>query len=206
MSPKTSSLIEILQKLMLLRQRIFSNNCTTSQDDLLLFNEYCNSFNQTIADATTSDEEDQQLIETIAKYFKNLHTSILAKGEFLIKRADIFFSLQSKLSAITSDPISCDILELERPPSTKQIYYSGKYLSTSSNASMKFSKRSNYPKNVTFILKNWLENNINHPYPDEEQKIKLSKQTGLCLTQINNWFINARRRILPDLTEKRSVR
>lgn len=60
-------------------------------------------------------------------------------------------------------------------------------------------KRSNYPKSVTDILKNWIQKHVCHPYPSEEQKEQLSRETGLCLTQINNWFINARRRLLPNL-------
>lgn len=48
-------------------------------------------------------------------------------------------------------------------------------------------------------LRDWLENNTKAPYPDEDQKDNLSMETGLSVTQINNWFINARRRILPKM-------
>ncbi|KAM0676567.1 Homeobox protein tos8 [Binucleata daphniae] len=60
-------------------------------------------------------------------------------------------------------------------------------------------KRANYPKQISKILKNWLRNNIQSPYPSEIEKAELAKLTGLDQTQINNWFINARRRILPML-------
>ena len=36
-----------------------------------------------------------------------------------------------------------------------------------------------------------------HPYPSEEEKAMLCQQTNLTLNQINNWFTNARRRLLP---------
>lgn len=58
-------------------------------------------------------------------------------------------------------------------------------------------RRANYPYKVTQILKKWLEENVNHPYPTEFQKIIFCDKTGLEVSQINNWFINARRRILP---------
>lgn len=63
-------------------------------------------------------------------------------------------------------------------------------------------KRANYSKNISKILKSWLRNNLNSPYPSEIEKTELSKCTGLDQTQINNWFINARRRILPLLKNK----
>lgn len=59
------------------------------------------------------------------------------------------------------------------------------------------SKRANYPKSVTTILRNWLGRNLANPYPSEEAKKRLGEDTGLDFTQINNWFINARRRVLP---------
>lgn len=47
------------------------------------------------------------------------------------------------------------------------------------------------------ILKDWLFSHYKCPYPNEDQKDMLCMHTGLTLHQLNNWFINARRRILP---------
>jgi hypothetical protein len=44
------------------------------------------------------------------------------------------------------------------------------------------------------ILKNWLSTHSKHPYPNDEEKEMLQKQTGLNKTQITNWLANARRR------------
>ncbi|KAK0636922.1 hypothetical protein B0T17DRAFT_94365 [Bombardia bombarda] len=44
------------------------------------------------------------------------------------------------------------------------------------------------------ILKNWLSTHHKHPYPNEDEKEMLQKQTGLNKTQITNWLANARRR------------
>lgn len=60
-------------------------------------------------------------------------------------------------------------------------------------------KRLNYPNKVVRVLKGWLERNILDPYPSEDQKEEFCEKTGLEMNQINNWFINARRRILPQL-------
>ncbi|EWZ02784.1 hypothetical protein FOYG_02008 [Fusarium oxysporum NRRL 32931] len=43
-------------------------------------------------------------------------------------------------------------------------------------------------------LKDWLNSNSDHPYPDEEEREMLQRQTGLNKTQISNWLTNARRR------------
>ncbi|KAL4913520.1 hypothetical protein BDW62DRAFT_161123 [Aspergillus aurantiobrunneus] len=44
------------------------------------------------------------------------------------------------------------------------------------------------------ILKDWLNDHSDHPYPDEEEKEELKLRTGLKRTQITNWLANARRR------------
>ncbi|OAQ86679.1 C2H2 transcription factor [Purpureocillium lilacinum] len=44
------------------------------------------------------------------------------------------------------------------------------------------------------ILKNWLSSHNRHPYPSDEEKEALQRQTGLNKTQITNWLANARRR------------
>ena len=44
------------------------------------------------------------------------------------------------------------------------------------------------------ILKSWLYTHQHYPYPTEQEKYELERQTALDRTQISNWFINARRR------------
>lgn len=43
-----------------------------------------------------------------------------------------------------------------------------------------------------------------HPYPTEDEKRAIAAQTNLTLLQVNNWFINARRRILQPMLEHAS--
>ncbi|CAO3648606.1 unnamed protein product [Cunninghamella echinulata] len=63
-------------------------------------------------------------------------------------------------------------------------------------------RRGNLPKPVTAILKRWLIEHCRNPYPTEEEKQQLKRETQLTLNQISNWFINARRRTLPIILAK----
>lgn len=57
-------------------------------------------------------------------------------------------------------------------------------------------RRGKLPKPVTDLLKTWLLEHASHPYPTEDEKKQLCDATGLSISQVSNWFINARRRIL----------
>ncbi|CAH8328476.1 unnamed protein product [Eruca vesicaria subsp. sativa] len=50
------------------------------------------------------------------------------------------------------------------------------------------------PGDTTSVLKEWWRTHAKWPYPTEEDKAKLVQETGLQLKQINNWFINQRKR------------
>ena len=80
-------------------------------------------------------------------------------------------------------------------------------------------RRGNLPRNITDMLKQWFEEHLAHPYPTEEEKQMLCARTGLAMTQvsgfartlgqgadsgaqISNWFINSRRRRVPELEKQ----
>ena len=57
-----------------------------------------------------------------------------------------------------------------------------------------------YPRHftprVTAVLNNWFEKNKSSPYPSEEEKEQLARDTTLTLKQIRYWFANKRTRTL----------
>eukprot|EP00158_Paraphelidium_tribonemae_P002894 Partr_v1_DN25763_c1_g1_i1_m74717 putative transcription factor len=56
--------------------------------------------------------------------------------------------------------------------------------------------RENLPKTTTTALKNWLMTHAHNPYPTENQKRQMCDEFSLTAVQLNNWFINGRRRYL----------
>ena len=52
------------------------------------------------------------------------------------------------------------------------------------------------------IMLEWLRQHKDNPYPNDDEKAMLIKQTGLTINQINYWFTNARRRILPKWAQQ----
>ena len=54
-------------------------------------------------------------------------------------------------------------------------------------------------------MRSWLFQHLVHPYPTEDEKRTIAAQTNLTLLQVNNWFINARRRILQPMLDASST-
>nr|XP_039266131.1 uncharacterized protein LOC120341644 [Styela clava] len=55
--------------------------------------------------------------------------------------------------------------------------------------------RTKAPREATSILKSWLNDHKDNPYPTKSEKMTLSIVTHMTLTQVSTWFANARRRI-----------
>ena len=56
--------------------------------------------------------------------------------------------------------------------------------------------KTHFSPEIKTILRTWLQNNASHPFPSRNEKEILCQKTGLNIRQINNWFINARRRYI----------
>ncbi|KAF0975032.1 hypothetical protein FDP41_005785 [Naegleria fowleri] len=79
--------------------------------------------------------------------------------------------------------------------------YLTKVLSLQENTLLRSKRRGNLPRHATNVLKSWLFSHFLHPYPSESEKKDLCMETGLTLTQVNNWFINQRVRTWRPMLE-----
>nr|AEX56222.1 knotted-like 1 protein [Dactylorhiza fuchsii] len=71
--------------------------------------------------------------------------------------------------------------------------YSG-YLGSLKQEFLKKRKKGKLPKEARQQLLDWWTRHYKWPYPSESQKLTLAESTGLDQKQINNWFINQRKR------------
>ncbi|CAA7046462.1 unnamed protein product [Microthlaspi erraticum] len=71
--------------------------------------------------------------------------------------------------------------------------YSG-YLSSLKQELSKKKKKGKLPKEARQKLLTWWDLHYKWPYPSESEKVALAESTGLDQKQINNWFINQRKR------------
>ncbi|KAI4325654.1 hypothetical protein MLD38_031034 [Melastoma candidum] len=87
------------------------------------------------------------------------------------------------------DPLAEDI-ELKSQLLRK---YSG-YLGSLKQEFMKKRKKGKLPKEARQQLLDWWSRHYKWPYPSESLKLALAEAIGLDQKQINNWFINQRKR------------
>lgn len=87
----------------------------------------------------------------------------------------------------------------QHPQSSVRDTYMGGYEVSIGPATKQRKRRGNLPKKTTDLLRTWFKLHLQHPYPTEDEKQELMRQTDLQMNQISNWFINARRRQLPAM-------
>jgi len=63
-------------------------------------------------------------------------------------------------------------------------------------------KKKNFSKSATDVLNVWFFQHLHDPYPSDDEKRILSQQTGLSLSQVNNWFGNKRMRYKRKMLEQ----
>ncbi|XP_071692574.1 homeobox protein knotted-1-like 6 isoform X2 [Rutidosis leptorrhynchoides] len=69
-----------------------------------------------------------------------------------------------------------------------------KYISSLKHEFSNKKKKGKLPKEARQMLLDWWNIHYRWPYPTEADKIALAESTGLDQKQINNWFINQRKR------------
>jgi hypothetical protein len=55
-------------------------------------------------------------------------------------------------------------------------------------------RRQNLPKESIEVMSRWFSEHSSHPYPTEQDKKALAAAANLREDQVNNWFVNVRKR------------
>lgn len=66
----------------------------------------------------------------------------------------------------------------------------------SSRPKIQRSQKKHFPRGVRQVLCQWVDEHLTHRYPSATDKFELSEWTGLTKKQIEQFFINARRRYI----------
>ncbi|CAK9138596.1 unnamed protein product [Ilex paraguariensis] len=96
-------------------------------------------------------------------------------------------------------PVELEVQECSRTSEDREIKdklmrkYSG-YISSLKHEFSKKKKKGKLPREARQMLLDWWTIHYKWPYPTEADKVELAESTGLDQKQINNWFINQRKR------------
>lgn len=127
----------------------------------------------------------------------NIHGNLRSSPVSNIRTSNVVVSPH-----VTYPPvINSNVTELNKNSSEGKIQLPDNITANKVSSNDKRKTRSNLPKGTTYILLNWLNDHINHPYPNNFEKNQLMVLTGLNQQQLSNWFINARRRKIKTLQQ-----
>lgn len=102
------------------------------------------------------------------------------------------------MEGVDADSRTPDIVE--KPPSINRVTSNlVSFMSSNENLNTGMGEKdakvgARFSREALRILRGWLSTHASHPYPTDEEKESLRRQTGLNKTQITNWLANARRR------------
>ncbi|CAI0398571.1 unnamed protein product [Linum tenue] len=103
-------------------------------------------------------------------------------------------SSDEDMSSGEADHLGSSSAEEDRELKDRLMHKYGGYLSSLKQEFSKKKKKGKLPKEGRLILLNWWNLHYKWPYPTEADKVALAESTGLDQKQINNWFINQRKR------------
>ncbi|KAF9502396.1 hypothetical protein BDN71DRAFT_1500521 [Pleurotus eryngii] len=155
-----------------------------AEEDLIL------SFGEGLAALEAFGSSWSALLETLKSQTLDPETSALAYATAAREEvlATSFMELQARTDTIINEAINdfntlslSDPIEAPLPPSRPTT----QPLTPSSEST---------PPYIASAYK-WLLKNIHNPYPTKETKLLIMQATGASLTNIDAWFLNARRRI-----------
>ncbi|CAL9093556.1 unnamed protein product [Musa textilis] len=161
---------------------------------------YCDVLMRYREELTRPFQEAMDFLKTVESQFNALtNTSsvrLFSSGNHTHERCEDVASSEEDPDASGGE---ADISEIDPRADDKELKhhllkkYSG-YLSSLRQELSKKRKKGKLPKEARQKLLKWWELHYKWPYPSESEKLALAESTGLDQKQINNWFINQRKR------------
>jgi hypothetical protein len=121
--------------------------------------------------------------------------------EFMLATLGLYDAMLASLHALRIIPpaaaAAAEVIASVPLPDLLAPSRTGKHVMDDTGSDEKRSRR--LPQQADEMLKTWLIEHVDHPFPNDDEKDEMVLCTGLTHRQINNYFINARRRFLKTL-------
>lgn len=156
---------------------------------------YCEMLRRHQAELARPYKEGMEFINNVEAQLSSLNISV-------IRNSSPGDSYERQGGGSSEEELSCGEAEGNEPDPCAQEKelkdqllrkYSG-YFSSLKKQFLKKKKKGKLPKEGRQKLLDWWHSHFKWPYPSETDKIALAESTGLDQKQINNWFINQRKR------------
>ncbi|XP_042459294.1 homeobox protein rough sheath 1-like isoform X2 [Zingiber officinale] len=157
---------------------------------------YCHALTQYRQELTRPLQEAKDFLHEIESQFNDLLTNASTRLLLSAEKCEGVGSSdedQDGNSGRETDPQDMDPTE-DKELKQRLLKKYGGYLSGLRQELSKKKKKGKLPKDARQKLLNWWELHHKWPYPSETEKVALAESTGLDQKQINNWFINQRKR------------
>ncbi|KAI8999221.1 homeobox KN domain-containing protein [Gaertneriomyces semiglobifer] len=195
-------LVEVGREVVRLRDCTFhAQHVGDASSNLAALSTLLTSYTRELEDLNESADTDEQLLLHYIVVAAKQHVAAFEKllkedSEFEIDLSEFHSKLDNILlhrhrkRRRNSERVGDSVLG---PSSSQATNEPGLLDSTDNN---RIARRPNHPPWVTKILFTWFHEHQQFPYPTDAEKRTLCTETGLDITQLNNWFINARRRYI----------
>ncbi|KAL5165667.1 Homeobox protein knotted-1-like 6 [Glycine soja] len=190
--PELTCLLEEIRRENDVRQRdVVVSTCVGADPELDEFMEtYCDMLVKYKSDLTRPFDEATTFLNKIETQL----TDLCSGSSLPTLYDDGGVSSEEGFSAGDGDPQDGQLRSEDRELKDRLLRRFGSHVGSLKLEFSKKKKRGKLPKDARQTLLQWWNIHYKWPYPTEGDKIALAKSTGLDQKQINNWFINQRKR------------
>jgi len=147
----------------------------------------------------TEIEKNKRLLESFSKTFFTTHSMLLTPSCNIRP----ITTTSNSLSRIENSAFN---EKLKKAQITEQYQTQHElWIPNLARNMMKKHSRTKFSEVVRQKLIEWYINHTDNPFPTVDDKMMLSKQTGLSFKQLENWFVNIRRTSQQRRTKHRNV-